>query len=234
MWNYFRVENEHTTNCGMFRATLEVPLPFEDGELTDDEDDGEDDGGGGGGEGGGGSGGGGGGSGGGGGGDGGKGGGHGSSDDESEDGDHNLSRLSVGLADETQRDETSIGAGGGGGVGRRNSRSEPGGEHEAGLASPPRGPGAGSWAGAGEMGAGIGGRCSTDDELGRISIDIPVGVPASPLRGRGSMDDELRRISIEIPVGVPASPLRSPLSLKRQKSVGLEAIQKLVDRQPDL
>ena len=34
MWNYFRVENEHTTNCGMFRATLEVPLPFEDGELT--------------------------------------------------------------------------------------------------------------------------------------------------------------------------------------------------------
>lgn len=39
MWNYFRVENEHTTNCGMFRATLEVPLPFEDGELTEDEDD---------------------------------------------------------------------------------------------------------------------------------------------------------------------------------------------------
>lgn len=34
MWNYFRVENEHTTNCGMFRATLEVPLPFEEGELT--------------------------------------------------------------------------------------------------------------------------------------------------------------------------------------------------------
>ena len=40
MWNYFRVENEHTTNCGMFRATLEVPLPFEDGELTDDEEEG--------------------------------------------------------------------------------------------------------------------------------------------------------------------------------------------------
>ena len=39
LWSYFRVENEHTTNCGMFRATLEVPLPFEDGELTDDEDE---------------------------------------------------------------------------------------------------------------------------------------------------------------------------------------------------
>ena len=24
MWSYFRVENEHTTNAGMFRATLEV------------------------------------------------------------------------------------------------------------------------------------------------------------------------------------------------------------------
>jgi hypothetical protein len=38
-WSYFRVENEHATNCGMFRATLEVPLPFHDGELTDDEED---------------------------------------------------------------------------------------------------------------------------------------------------------------------------------------------------
>ena len=41
VWSYFRVENEHATNCGMFRATLDVPLPFQDGELTDDELDGE-------------------------------------------------------------------------------------------------------------------------------------------------------------------------------------------------
>ena len=48
MWNYFRVENEHTTNCGQYRATLEVPLPYADDELTDDErdeDDRDDDGG---------------------------------------------------------------------------------------------------------------------------------------------------------------------------------------------
>ena len=176
----------------MFRATLEVPLPFEEGELTDDEDDGEDGGGsvaslaaGGSG-------------GGGGAGVGGKGGEHGSSDDESEDGDHNLSRLSVGLADETQLDETSVRSGRGGEpVGRRNSLGEPGGAQEAGLSSTPRGP--------------VG------------------GVPASPLRGvRASVDDELRRISVEIPVGAPASPLT------RQISVGLEAIQKLVDREPDL
>ena len=32
---YFRVENEHTTNAGMFRATLEVPLPFTTDELSD-------------------------------------------------------------------------------------------------------------------------------------------------------------------------------------------------------
>ena len=38
-WSYFRVENEHATNCGAFRATLEVPLPFRDGELTDEEED---------------------------------------------------------------------------------------------------------------------------------------------------------------------------------------------------
>ena len=38
-WNYFRVENEHTTNCGKFRATVEIPLPFRDGELTDDDDE---------------------------------------------------------------------------------------------------------------------------------------------------------------------------------------------------
>ena len=38
-WSYFRVENEHATNCGAFRATLEVPLPFQDGELTDEEEE---------------------------------------------------------------------------------------------------------------------------------------------------------------------------------------------------
>ncbi|EEH51203.1 uncharacterized protein MICPUCDRAFT_23791, partial [Micromonas pusilla CCMP1545] len=42
MWNYFRVENEHTTNCGQYRATLEVPLPYADDELTDDERDDDD------------------------------------------------------------------------------------------------------------------------------------------------------------------------------------------------
>jgi hypothetical protein len=42
-WSYFRVENEHTTNCGKFRATVEIPLPFRDGELTDDDDDDDDD-----------------------------------------------------------------------------------------------------------------------------------------------------------------------------------------------
>ena len=36
-WNYFRVENEHATNCGMFRATLDVPMPYDEGELTDEE-----------------------------------------------------------------------------------------------------------------------------------------------------------------------------------------------------
>jgi hypothetical protein len=41
-WNYFRVENEHATNCGMFRATLDVPMPYDEGELTDEEDE-EDD-----------------------------------------------------------------------------------------------------------------------------------------------------------------------------------------------
>ena len=38
-WNYFRVENEHATNCGMFRATLDVPLPYADGDLTDDDEE---------------------------------------------------------------------------------------------------------------------------------------------------------------------------------------------------
>ncbi|KAJ2684438.1 Xenotropic and polytropic retrovirus receptor 1, partial [Coemansia spiralis] len=28
IWNYFRVENEHVSNCGQFRATNDIPLPF--------------------------------------------------------------------------------------------------------------------------------------------------------------------------------------------------------------
>ncbi|RKP09534.1 EXS family-domain-containing protein, partial [Thamnocephalis sphaerospora] len=27
-WNFFRMENEHVNNCGMFRAIREIPLPF--------------------------------------------------------------------------------------------------------------------------------------------------------------------------------------------------------------
>lgn len=30
LWNVLRLENEHLTNCGQFRVTHEVPLPFED------------------------------------------------------------------------------------------------------------------------------------------------------------------------------------------------------------
>ncbi|KAJ2404957.1 Signal transduction protein [Coemansia sp. RSA 1935] len=28
VWNFFRVENEHVSNCGQFRATVDIPLPF--------------------------------------------------------------------------------------------------------------------------------------------------------------------------------------------------------------
>lgn len=28
IWNIFRMENEQVNNCGKFRATVEVPLPF--------------------------------------------------------------------------------------------------------------------------------------------------------------------------------------------------------------
>lgn len=34
IWNFFRMENEAATNCGKFRAVLEVPLPYD---LDDDE-----------------------------------------------------------------------------------------------------------------------------------------------------------------------------------------------------
>ena len=27
-WNVFRLENEHVNNCGMFRATKDIPLPY--------------------------------------------------------------------------------------------------------------------------------------------------------------------------------------------------------------
>ncbi|KAJ2232021.1 Xenotropic and polytropic retrovirus receptor 1 [Coemansia sp. RSA 485] len=29
LWNFFRVENEHVSNCGQFRATTDIPLPFQ-------------------------------------------------------------------------------------------------------------------------------------------------------------------------------------------------------------
>ncbi|KAJ1654810.1 Xenotropic and polytropic retrovirus receptor 1 [Dispira simplex] len=29
LWNVFRMENEHVNNCGLFRATKDVPLPYE-------------------------------------------------------------------------------------------------------------------------------------------------------------------------------------------------------------
>jgi hypothetical protein len=28
-WNFFRLENEHLNNCGRYRITKEIPLPFE-------------------------------------------------------------------------------------------------------------------------------------------------------------------------------------------------------------
>ncbi|KAJ2805297.1 Xenotropic and polytropic retrovirus receptor 1 [Coemansia guatemalensis] len=37
VWNFFRVENEHISNCGDFRATTDIPLPFHfaDGNNSD-------------------------------------------------------------------------------------------------------------------------------------------------------------------------------------------------------
>ncbi|PIA17821.1 EXS-domain-containing protein [Coemansia reversa NRRL 1564] len=37
VWNFFRVENEHISNCGNFRATIDIPLPFNfaDGNSSD-------------------------------------------------------------------------------------------------------------------------------------------------------------------------------------------------------
>lgn len=29
LWNLLRIENEHLSNCGLFRAVLEIPLPYE-------------------------------------------------------------------------------------------------------------------------------------------------------------------------------------------------------------
>ncbi|KAI9145933.1 EXS family-domain-containing protein [Paraphysoderma sedebokerense] len=37
-WNFIRMENEHATNCGMFRATLEIPIPKFEPPTDEDED----------------------------------------------------------------------------------------------------------------------------------------------------------------------------------------------------
>ncbi|PVU84773.1 hypothetical protein BB559_007429 [Furculomyces boomerangus] len=34
-WCFFRLENEHVNNCGQFRATIEIPLPFASNKKTD-------------------------------------------------------------------------------------------------------------------------------------------------------------------------------------------------------
>uniref|UniRef100_A0A7S0T4A2 SPX domain-containing protein n=1 Tax=Mantoniella antarctica TaxID=81844 RepID=A0A7S0T4A2_9CHLO len=166
MWNYFRVENEHTTNCGMFRATLDVPLPFEDGELTDDEDDtsavnegAQKSGGSGGGS------------------DGG--GGQGSSDDdESEDGGRvQPPSLSVAVEPAAERHEAQV------------SHDDIFGEDLSNR-------------GAGRAGGGSGAWDSKSNELRQIRVDVP---------DPSGFDDQQQR-----------SPLAS------QKSVGLEAIMKLL------
>lgn len=33
IWNVFRLENEQLNNCGMFRATKDIPLPFSVNEV---------------------------------------------------------------------------------------------------------------------------------------------------------------------------------------------------------
>jgi hypothetical protein len=38
-WNFFRMENEHTNNCGEFRAVKEMPLPYNINNNSDDDDD---------------------------------------------------------------------------------------------------------------------------------------------------------------------------------------------------
>lgn len=45
IWNVFRLENEQLNNCGLFRATKDIPLPFDVDEMnspvtygSDDED----------------------------------------------------------------------------------------------------------------------------------------------------------------------------------------------------
>jgi len=38
-WNFFRMENEHTNNCGEFRAVKEMPLPYHIPPNSDDDDD---------------------------------------------------------------------------------------------------------------------------------------------------------------------------------------------------
>ncbi|KAJ2725685.1 Signal transduction protein [Coemansia sp. Benny D115] len=38
-WNFFRVENEHISNCGQFRATTDIPLPFRPDTLEPSDSD---------------------------------------------------------------------------------------------------------------------------------------------------------------------------------------------------
>ncbi|KAG4103227.1 EXS family-domain-containing protein [Neocallimastix lanati (nom. inval.)] len=38
-WNFFRMENEHTNNCGDFRAVKEMPLPYNIENNSEDDDD---------------------------------------------------------------------------------------------------------------------------------------------------------------------------------------------------
>ncbi|ORX45357.1 EXS-domain-containing protein [Piromyces finnis] len=38
-WNFFRMENEHTNNCGEFRAVNEMPLPYNIKNNNDDDDE---------------------------------------------------------------------------------------------------------------------------------------------------------------------------------------------------
>jgi hypothetical protein len=138
---------------------------------------------------------------------GGGGGGHGSSDDESEDGEgdhgHHAGML-TGERLSLTADDVAAGSWRRTSRGSHHSADDIFGEDLSAHAGK-KFPTWGTGPGAG-AGAGGGGRDS-----GRDSI-------------------ELRRISV-VEVPVPASPLSSPL--KREKSAGLEAIKKLVDRQPD-
>jgi hypothetical protein len=34
VWNFIRLENEHTNNCGKYRAITAIPLPYEESAAT--------------------------------------------------------------------------------------------------------------------------------------------------------------------------------------------------------